>query len=151
MTKEKRIKQEKDFLLGFFEDATEDKLAIVIPMIENAAFMRVTLDDLQKEVLSGGVVEHYQNGENQSGMKQSAALQAYNALLKSYTNVMKSLYNYMPVKLKKPVTNEKTEEELEAEQQAEEERIRRLNEKIAQAAEWQRQQREAEKAAALTC
>ena len=53
--------------------------------------MKATLEDLQDEVNYGGLLDEYQNGSTQKGMKQSAALQAYNALVKNYTAVIKTL------------------------------------------------------------
>ena len=53
--------------------------------------MRATLEDLQEEVNTYGTTEEYQNGPNQSGFKQSAALQAYNATVKNYNATIKTL------------------------------------------------------------
>ena len=58
--------------------------------------MRVTLDDLQEIIKTEGVVDTYQNGATQSGKKQSATLQSYNALIKNYNTVIKTLINLLP-------------------------------------------------------
>lgn len=91
-----RISAEFQRINVFFEDLPENKKSIVMPLIQNAAFMRVTLDDLQKIIAEQGPVEAYQNGRNQHGMKQSAALQSYNALIKSYTAVTKKMFDLLP-------------------------------------------------------
>jgi len=65
-------------------------------MIEKAAFMSVTLDDLQDEININGVIEQYQNGANQFGVKKSAAVDVYNTMIKNYTSIMKQLTDLLP-------------------------------------------------------
>lgn len=91
-----RISEEIERISGFFEKLPKNKLSIISPLIRNAAFMRVTLDDLQETIARDGPVDHYQNGANQSGTKQSAALQGYIALQKTYLQTVKSLAEYLP-------------------------------------------------------
>ena len=43
-----------------------------------------------------GFVEHYQNGEHQSGLKDSSHLRAYNNLLKNYHTTIKLLLSSAP-------------------------------------------------------
>ena len=113
----------------------------------------VVFEDLQEIINREGVTEHYQNGANQHGIKPSAALQSYNNLMKVYASVIKTLSTYLPPDERRRAVSsiydweprEKTEEELEEERQRDEERHRKINEEIARAAEWQRQQWEREK------
>ena len=144
-SKEARIADELKRISVFYEDAEEDRRAVIGPLLQNAAFMRVTLEDLQELINSEGVVDQYKNGEHQYGYKQSAALQSYNALIKNYTSVTKSLTQYLPYKKTAPTSSpwaprEKTEEEREAEW---EERERQVREEHALAVEYQKEQREA--------
>ena len=94
-------------------------------MVRNLAFMRVTLDELQEIIIRDGVVERYQNGANQYGVKQSAALQSYNSLIKNYAAVAKTLVSFLPPPERKQfqaaMIREKTAEELEAERREREE------------------------------
>ena len=94
--KEKRIQEETDRIAIFYSSMDSNRKALIIPLIQNAAFMKVTLDDLQAEIKKSGVVEVYQNGANQHGFKQSSALQSYNALIKNYAAVNKTLAQMMP-------------------------------------------------------
>lgn len=146
-----RISEEFQRISIYFENLPENKKSVVIPLIQNAAFMRVTLDDLQEIIAEQGPVEEYKNGENQFGMKQSAALQSYNALIKNYGATVKTLFGLLPTEKKKPVPSfetwqprEKTEEEREEERRRDEEHRKRINEEIARAAELQRKQWEKE-------
>lgn len=65
-------------------------------LIENAAFMYITLQDLQKAINEDGVVSEYKNGENQFGTKKSPEVEIYNAMIKNHMTVMKQLTDLLP-------------------------------------------------------
>ena len=65
-------------------------------MIENAAFMAIHLQDLQAELNEHGCVEQYRNGENQYGMKKSAAADIYTTMYKNYLATIKQLADLAP-------------------------------------------------------
>ena len=94
--KARRISQEVRKLKAFYKDLPADKLHITEKLIERAAFQLVTLEDLEEEINRNGFLEAYQNGDKQSGIKQSAALQAWNALYKNYQATMKDLSAQLP-------------------------------------------------------
>jgi hypothetical protein len=154
LTKEERIDQERKRLEVIYSDLDGNKRELLSPLMQNAAFMKIELEDLQEKIKKEGPVEVYTNGANQSGRKQSAAVQSYNQILKSYTNTIKLLTGYIPVKSQKPVvefkpfvSREKTEEEIAAEyaeQCARDDRVRREIEEASrrQHEEWSRQGRE---------
>ena len=58
--------------------------------------MCVTLKRMESSLNSAELVDEYQNGEAQTGMKQSAELQGYNALIKNYATVMRQLSSMIP-------------------------------------------------------
>lgn len=95
-SKDNRIKEEFERIKIFFEKVPTNKKEVVRPLLQNASFMKVTLEDLQELINKEGVVDQYQNGANQSGLKQSASLQSYNALVKNYASVIKSLCSLLP-------------------------------------------------------
>ncbi|HWR29920.1 MAG TPA: hypothetical protein VN631_08790 [Negativicutes bacterium] len=100
-TKEERIKREKNRLNKIYKVLEPGKYALAFPLIENAAFMRVTLDDLQASLNSNGCSEDYRNGANQFGKKASSELQAYNSLFKNYNTVMERLEKLLPPEQRK--------------------------------------------------
>ena len=117
-TKEVRIEEEIERIGQWFSDLDENQLAIVEPLIQNAAFMRCTLDDLQAIINREGVIDKYMNGAAQFGLKSSASLQSYNSLVKNYAAVVKVLLSYLP-KMKRAqagselnVVQKKVEDEL---------------------------------------
>ena len=65
-------------------------------LISNAAFMSVTLNKLQQDIAINGVSEVYQNGSNQSGIKESTSIKVYNNMIRSYTSVVKNLIGLVP-------------------------------------------------------
>ena len=109
-TKTKRIEAERKRLMQFYVELPENKLELVTPLIENAAFMKVTLDDLQDLINESGVTDEYQNGENQRGRKISADIQAYNSTMKMYTAVIDRLAKMLPPMRKKSKLEELTDE-----------------------------------------
>lgn len=96
MTKERRIKQELARLTAIYQKLPENKLAIVIPLLENVAFMKITLEDLQASINLNGCSDEYKNGENQYGKKAAADLQAYNSLIKNYNTISDRLEKLLP-------------------------------------------------------
>lgn len=148
MDAKKKINSEIKRISGFFESMPSSKLSVIIPLIENAAFMKVTLEELAESIIEQGTVDNYQNGQNQHGQKISAQLQSYNSLLKNYLSVAKTLYQYMPSEVRKPanpftlnLSREKTPEEIEEEQRKEDEKQARIQAEIKAAVEYQKRQR----------
>ena len=83
-----------------FSPLPENERMFIQPLLENAAFMRVTLDELQIKIRLEGATDEYQNGANQCGVKISAAIQAYNQLMKTYHTLMDKLMAKLPQEAK---------------------------------------------------
>ena len=96
LTKEKRIKAEYTRMKKLFAQLPENELRFCDHLLQNAAFMFATLQDLQLAINQNGVTDVYQNGANQSGTKASADLQAYNSLAKVYNALMDKLSAKLP-------------------------------------------------------
>lgn len=147
-----RISAELARISIYFENLPENKQSITFPLLQNAAFMRITLDDLQAIIAEQGPVEAYQNGEYQYGMKQSAALQSYNSLIKNYAATVKTLFGLLPPmerpksiqNLEKLNPSEKTEEELEEKRHEEDVLRAKRNIEMKRASEYQKWMREQE-------
>lgn len=89
--KEKRINKEYKKITEIYSAIPIDKKKLYDNLMQNTAFMIVTLQDLQKEINDVGMVDEYQNGENQRGKKTGAALSAYNTTVKQYLAAIKQL------------------------------------------------------------
>ena len=100
-TKAQRIEQELKKLNDLYRDLPANKLKLLAPLIQNAAFMKVTLEELQETIIAEGATDEYCNGANQFGRKQSANIQAYNSLIKNYNAVIDRLEKLLPAETKK--------------------------------------------------
>lgn len=96
LTKEERIKQEIDRLTNLLSELGEGTIKGVRSLIENAAFMSITLDDLQKSINENGVISEYKNGENQYGTKKSPEVEVYNTMIKNHMSAVKQLTDLIP-------------------------------------------------------
>lgn len=101
--KEKRIKKEITKLKKIWrekgkkdDEQTKKVIEFAMPLIENVAFMTVTLADLKDQINEEGCVVEYKNGANQYGTKKSPAVETYNTMLKNYTNAYKALSDMIP-------------------------------------------------------
>ena len=75
IAKEAKITEEIKRLNGILAKMEGKTKTAVKSLIENAAFMAVTLQDLQDAINSKGVTEEYKNGANQHGIKKSSEVE----------------------------------------------------------------------------
>lgn len=101
ITKEQKIKKEYLRLKRIFKGLEKGKLQTVESLIRNAAFMAVSLDELQEQINAEGYVVEYQNGANQSGTKQSDAVKTHIAMTKNHAAIIKQLCDLVPPEKKK--------------------------------------------------
>ena len=94
--KEKKIRKETRRLKGLFKGLEPNKLKAADTLIDRAAYITVSLQELEAELNATGWTEEYTNGRNQSGIKKSAAAEAYNSLTKNLTTIMKQLLELVP-------------------------------------------------------
>lgn len=96
MKKTTRIAREKNRLLEIFADLDENKLRTCYALIDRAAYITISLQDLEEELNETGWVETYQNGENQTGRKKAAAADVHISLTKNLNAIMKQLLEFVP-------------------------------------------------------
>lgn len=101
LTKDQKIKREIARLKRVFKDLDKNKWAIVESLIRNAAFMAVSLEELQEIINEEGYTVEYQNGANQSGTKQSDAIKTHIAMTKNHASIIKQLTDLVPLEKKK--------------------------------------------------
>ena len=94
--RETRIQREYDKLTELYALLPDNKKKLVQPLLQNAAFIKVTLEDLQEQINKEGTFDQYKNGENQFGRKPSANLQAYTSLAKNYAGLIEKLEKMLP-------------------------------------------------------
>ncbi len=97
--KNAKIKQEKERLQKIFENIETSKLRLVENLINEAAFQRVTLEETREIISRDGVIEEYQNGANQRGIKKSSAVEVYDKMVNTYSRIIKQLCDLLPEKV----------------------------------------------------
>ena len=118
MSKEERIAAERERLNALFTDLDANQLQAAAGLISSAAFLSVSLEDLEAEINENGFIDEYENGANQRGYKVAASVQAYTSLNAKYQSTMQKLLKIVPPAPKPAKEPEKTAAELEAEKEA---------------------------------
>lgn len=83
-------------LKKMFQIVGVNKFKMLEPHLRNIAFMKAKLEELEVMIEEDGLVETYQNGENQFGKKPSTAVKTYNDIIKSFVNETKFVESYLP-------------------------------------------------------
>jgi len=91
-----KIKKEQKRLEEILKNIDTSKKKTVEKLIDDAAFMAVTLEETRQIIARDGVIETYQNGENQKGVKKSSAVEVYDKMLNTYSKVIKQLCDLIP-------------------------------------------------------
>lgn len=99
---EKQIKKEIKRLNAIFAEIEVRRKDIVAGLIEDAAFMRVTLMDLKKQVNEEGAIDEMCQGEY-SILRVHPAAQMYNTMIQRYAGVIKQLTDLFPKEVPKDV------------------------------------------------
>lgn len=93
---EKRIKKEKNRLAKFYKNLEPSKKGIAMGLIERAAFMRVQLEDLEKDLNEKGWTEPFKQGSAPAYDRARPAGQTYNTLNGNYQKIIKQLDAMLP-------------------------------------------------------
>ena len=91
-----KIKKEQKRLQEIFKNLDTSKKKTVEKLMEDAAFMAVTLEEARQIIARDGIVETYQNGANQTGVKKSSAVEVYDKMVNTYSRVVKQLTDLIP-------------------------------------------------------
>lgn len=119
MSKEERIAAERERLNALFADLDANQLQAAAGLISSAAFLAVSLEDLEAEINANGYIDSYTNGSNQAGEKISAAVQAYATLNAKYQSTIQKLLKIVPKAPKKPIKPQALQSEIDVKRQAE--------------------------------
>lgn len=95
LSREERIELEKKRLDDIFSSIDADKKDVAQGLIDEAAFMRVTLQDLKEEINENGTIDIMPQGEY-SIRRQSPEVQTYNTMIQRYNTTYKELFNLLP-------------------------------------------------------
>lgn len=100
LEREKKIKQEINRIKKLYKDFSKDKAKVLEGLMNEAAFMKVTLEDMRKDLLKNGVTELFEQGE-QCFNRERPEVKIYTNFIQKYSTVMKQLIDVLPVEIKK--------------------------------------------------
>ena len=100
LEKEKKIKQEINRIKKLYKDFPKDKAKVLEGLMNEAAFMRISLEELRNDLIKNGMTELFEQGE-QAFMRERPEVKVYTNFIQKYSVVMKQLIDVLPVEIKK--------------------------------------------------
>ena len=95
LTKEQKIEAEVKRLTHIFEKADSKKLDTVKGLIDECAFMRITLGELRKAIDQNGTIDEMPQGEY-SIIRESPYVKTYHTMVQRYTTASEKLLGLLP-------------------------------------------------------
>lgn len=95
--KDKRIISEEQRLRGIYVDVDDDNKAIIDGLIQRAAFMRITLEDWEKDIDENGYYEMFTQSERTPPYeRERPVIRLYNTMNKNYQSIIRQLSDLVP-------------------------------------------------------
>ena len=91
LNKEAMIKKELKKIKSIYKDLDLKRKKNAESLMNSAAFMAVSMMELEHIINLKGYTEEYQNGANQRGIKKCSEVEIYNNLAKNYLSYVKQL------------------------------------------------------------
>ena len=85
LEREKKIKQEINRIKKLYKDLSRDKVKVVEGLINEAAFMKLTLEELREDLFRNGFTELYENGTQVINRERPEA-KIYSTMIQRYRN-----------------------------------------------------------------
>jgi len=99
--KQRKVRRETTRLRRIFRPLDPNVFKTIEGLIKSAAFMAITLEELEITINEEGITEEYQNGQYQKGTKQSEAVKVHLSMMKNYSTTIRMLADLAPVGQKK--------------------------------------------------
>lgn len=96
LTKAERIKNEKDRLTELYQDIEPRKKDTVSGLIERCAYMRVTLEDFEKDLDENGFTEKFSQGNQTPYDRKRPIAEMYQGMNTNYHKAIKQLTDLLP-------------------------------------------------------
>ncbi len=94
-SKDTRIKEEKERLLGIYKELPAKEFKTAEKLIDNIAFMSITLEDLMEIINNDELVKTTVNA-SQTFMKEHPALTSYNKMYANFLKGIQQLSSLLP-------------------------------------------------------
>lgn len=95
VSKETLVNREISRLTNLFKDIDANKRLTAKGLIEEASFMKATLQELKEMIDEQGPIDEMPQGEY-SILREHPALKSYNTMVQRYTNIINQLTNLHP-------------------------------------------------------
>ena len=105
LDKEKNIKQEINRIKKLYKDFPKEKSKVLEGLINESAFIKVSLEELRDNLLKNGFTEMFEQGEQRFN-RERPEVKIYTTFIQRYSNVMKQLIDLLPVEVKKEEADE---------------------------------------------
>lgn len=97
LSKDERIKKEEKRLRKIYAEVDKDNKAIIDGLIQRAAYMRVTLEDWEKDINENGYYEMFTQSEKTDPYERERPVaRLYNTMNKNYQSIIKQLSDLVP-------------------------------------------------------
>ena len=97
LTKQERINKEEARLVKIYQDISKSNKAINEGLIQRAAYMRVTLEDYEKDLDTKGYIELFTQSEKTDPYERERPVaRLYNTMNKNYQSIIKQLGDLLP-------------------------------------------------------
>lgn len=93
--KDTLVKREITRLTNLFKEIDRNKRLTAKGLIEEAAYMKITLQELKVEIDKHGPIDEMPQGDY-SILREHPALKSYNTMVQRYTNIIDKLTNLHP-------------------------------------------------------
>lgn len=101
LTKDERIKKEERRLKRIYKNIDKDNKAIIEGLIRRAAYMLVTLEDWEKDIMENGVTEMFtQSEKTEPYERERPVARLYNTMNANYQKIIKQLGDLVPKEVK---------------------------------------------------
>ena len=96
-TKEQRIRIEERRLSRIYKNLESQKKQVVVGLIKRAAYMRITLEDFEKDLDENGYTEKFQQGREQTPYdRKRPVAEMYTSMQALYQKAVKQLTDLLP-------------------------------------------------------
>lgn len=102
--KDRKINNEIRRLTSIFKDIEKNKRLTSKGLIEEASFMKATLEELKAAIDINGPIDEMSQGDY-TILREHPALKAYNTMVQRYTTVIKQLSDLLPKEIIREISD----------------------------------------------
>lgn len=103
---QRRINKERRRLDVIFEDLEGNAMDLYEGLVYRASFMRITLEDYEKDINERGSVDWFSQGDQEPYERARPIVQLYNTTNKNYQSIIKQLTEMLPQEVEKETMQE---------------------------------------------